>query len=108
MLKETFKGFLIEKKLKKNIFLVSKNDIKYIVKIKYNPRIEKKYLSIFIDKLGLTNIHFNKELSILKYLTNQEFLNFKYPKLFETDNKTYFIIDFIDGKKEWNINEINR
>lgn len=94
----------VEKEFKDNVLLVSEDGEKYIVKFKKNPRSDKHFFSYLTDLLGLTKIHFQKEISVLNELEKISFDYFKYPRLIETDFTSYFMINYVDGVKKWKLN----
>jgi|SRR5690554_3681680 len=98
-----FKDYIIKRKLthKENVLLLSKNDKKYIIKFRQNSKLKNNILLSNI--FNLSSLKYFGELSFFKALSLSEKELFNHPKLIETDDKTYFIIEYIAGNEgNWN------
>lgn len=102
--------YVIERNIGKrdNVFILTRNNNHYFAKFKKNPRHATKFLSQLMDLIGFTNILFEKELAILQSLNKISFNSFKYPKLVDSDNRTYFITEYIDGKSQIKLNKYTK
>lgn len=77
-----------------SVSIVNIRGIRYILKKKLKS---KDYYFGFEKLMSLFNFQFNTELKFNIFLQKNEVF-FLYPKLIETDNKTYFLFEYIDGK----------
>lgn len=79
------------KQLKRNVFLIESNDVYFVLK-------KLKKSSNIIDLMNKRNkANFKRELFVIKSLASDVAKSFRVPKLIETDNKTYFILEYIDS-----------
>lgn len=79
------------KQLKRNVFLIESNDVYFVLK-------KLKKSSNIIDLMNQRNkANFKRELFVIKSLASDGNKSFRVPKLIETDNKTYFILEYMDS-----------
>jgi len=92
------KGFLIKKTIRDNVLHVVKDKKDYVYKTS-----EKRWdtFSSFQGKLfalsGISRQNFRNEIAIHQHLSGQSFETLKVPKLYDTDGKSYMVMEYIEG-----------
>jgi len=92
------KGFSIKEVIKDNVLIVTKNKKEYVYKTS-----EKSWdtFSSFLGKViyitGINQQNFRNEIAIHQLLSSHSFGSLKVPALYDTDGRSYMIMDYIEG-----------
>lgn len=104
------KGYTLKSTIKDNVLVVTKANKDYVYKTS-----EKRWetFSSFSGKLlnlsGITKQNFSNEIAIHQMLSTHTFKSLKVASLYETDGKSYMIMDFIEGSMgRWYTQDMDR
>ena len=87
----------ILRKIKDNVSIVN-HDGKYLVlKVSGNLRIENSWYVRLLNFTKLGVLHFSNEIAFHRHLGTKVFKSLNIPPIFETDGKTYFLMEYVDG-----------
>jgi len=91
-------GFFLKNSIRDNVLHVVKDKKEYVYKTS-----EKRWetFSSFLGKIfaitGINRQNFRNEIAIHRHLSSLSFETLKVPKLYDTDGKSYMIMDYING-----------
>jgi predicted Ser/Thr protein kinase len=91
-------GFLIKNTIRDNVLHVVKDKKDYIYKT--SEKRWETFSSILGKIFALTGINrqnFRNEIAIHQHLSGQSFETLRVPELYDTDGKSYLVMDYIEG-----------
>ena len=92
----------IEEKIKDTVSIVKRKNSRFVLKKTGNLRVDNSWYFELINITKLGVLHFSNEIAFHKHLETKVFESLNVPSIFETDGKTYFLMEYIDG-----INAVN-
>lgn len=87
----------LEKKIKDTVSIVNHKNNRFVLKKNGNLRVENSWYVKLINITKLGVLHFSNEIAFHKHLETKVFESLNIPSIFETDGKTYFLMEYVDG-----------